>query len=215
MGVTSRLARARARLAELERRELLLGAGRLHERRIVLDGRRGWQNLQTLDYNADHRPDVLHDLEKLPYPFDDDSFDEVHAYEVLEHTGQQGDWRFFFAQFSELWRVLKPGGYLAATCPDYRSMWALGDPSHKRVLCSGSLVFLDQLQYRQQIDGEPRPDGTIQRTAMSDFRFCYSADFTPACREAWREDGSNFVFVLRAVKPSRFRPTSAHGGPPP
>ena len=29
-------------------------------------------------------------------PFGDDAFDEIHAYEVLEHTGRQGDWRFFF-----------------------------------------------------------------------------------------------------------------------
>lgn len=184
--------------------ELLLGAGSSRTRRLARDGRGkwhlrtiegpgAWSELVTLDHNADHQPNVLHDLEELPYPFNDDTFDEIHAYEVLEHTGQLGDWRFFFAQFSELWRILKPRGVLAATCPSYRSPWAFGDPSHKRVLTSGSLVFLDQAEYRRQVGV----------TAMSDFRFCYRADFLPV---AIAEDDSNLVFVLEAVKPSRWLP---------
>lgn len=181
--------------------ELLIGCGSQRDRRIAVGGRREWSKLVTLDWNADHRPDVVHDLEELPYPFDDDSFDELHAYEVLEHIGQQGDHVSFFAQFSEFWRILKPGGFLAATCPSYRSMWAWGDPSHRRVLTSGSLVFLSQGQYLQQVG----------KTAMSDFRFCYRADFDVAEDHRGRlvqEDEDNLVFVLRAVKPSRWRPAA-------
>ncbi len=192
---------------EIGHKELLLGCGRSRERRIFINGRRGWSQLTTLDWNADHRPDVVHDLEVLPYPFEDDSFAEVHAYEVLEHLGQQGDFGTFFAQFSEFWRILKPGGFLAATCPSYRSMWAWGDPSHRRVITSGSLVFLNQAQYRSQIDGVPGP-----KTAMSDFRFCYRADFeVPMTRGADGqihpfviENDENLTFVLQAVKPSRW-----------
>ena len=54
-------------------------------------GRPGWTDLVTLDVNADHSPDVVHDLESVPLPFADETFDEIHAYEVLEHTGAQGD----------------------------------------------------------------------------------------------------------------------------
>lgn len=168
--------------------ELLLGAGSSRERRVVVAGRRTFgAELVTLDYNADHRPDVVHDLEKLPYPFAADTFDEIHAYEVLEHLGRQGDWRFFFDQFAELWRILKPGGYLAATCPSYRSMWAWGDPSHTRVITSGSLVFLSQKQYEKQVGVTP----------MSDFRHYYKADFQ-AVHVA--EDDISLVFVLQAIK---------------
>jgi SAM-dependent methyltransferase len=170
---------------------------------MPLSGRREWSHLVTLDQNADHAPDIVHDLERLPYDFaGDDTFDEIHAYEVLEHTGRQGDWRFFFAQFSELWRILKPGGLLAATCPSYRSMWAWGDPSHTRVLTSGSLVFLDQDQYRQQVG----------KTAMSDFRFCYRADFELARGQGpgtLIEDEDCLQFIIRAVKPSRWAPARA------
>ncbi len=92
---------------------------------LAMDPHAGaWDKLVTLDHNPDAKPDVLHDLESLPYPFESASFDAIHAYEVLEHTGRQGDWRFFFAQFSELWRLLRPGGYLVASTPLATSPWA-------------------------------------------------------------------------------------------
>lgn len=170
--------------------ELLIGCGSTRDRRIAVNGQRDWTELVTLDNNADHHPDVLHDLNVLPYPFEPDTFDEVHGYEVLEHLGRQGDYLSFFAQFSELHRILKPGGFLAATCPSFRSMWAWGDPSHTRVLTCGSLVFLDQEQYALQIG----------KTAMSDFRFCYKADL----RAVWvQENADTLSFVLQAVKPAR------------
>lgn len=170
--------------------DLLLGCGSNHERRVAVNGRRSWNELVTLDHNDDHSPDVVHDLEQVPYPFVSDLFDEVHAYEVLEHLGRQGDWRSFFAQFSELWRILKPGGFLVATCPSWRSPWAWGDPSHTRVITAGTLVFLSQAEYAKQVG----------RTPMSDFRFCYAADFQPV---HVHEDDEQLVFVLQAVKPAR------------
>jgi SAM-dependent methyltransferase len=178
--------------------ELLIGCGSARDRRISIRGRTGWTELVTLDHNPDHKPDVVHDLEVLPYPFADDTFDEIHAYEVLEHIGRQGDWKAFFAQFSEFWRILKPAGALAATCPSYRSIWAWGDPSHTRVLTSGTLVFLSQDQYCQQVG----------KTTMSDFRFCYRADFEIARDQQKRplmlENEDQFEFVIVAIKPSRW-----------
>lgn len=174
--------------------ELLLGAGSSHERRLVVNGRKGWSKLVKLDFNEDHNPDVVHDLNVTPWPFEDSTFDEVHAYEVLEHLGQQGDFRAFFATFFEVWRILRPGGYLAATCPSWKSMWAWGDPSHTRVISSGSLVFLDQEQYHIQVG----------HTAMSDFRFCWRGDFKATwVNMAGEADGSGFSFILQAVKPAR------------
>jgi SAM-dependent methyltransferase len=158
-----------------------------------VEGRSAWNDLVTLDLNAEHHPDVVWNLEHLPLPFADDEFDEIHAYEVLEHTGAQGDHVFFFAQFSELWRILKPGGALVGTCPARDSPWAWGDPSHKRIVQPESFVFLDQSEYAKQVGV----------TAMSDFRYLYRADFERAHLEV--ADGT-FAFVLKAVKPSRFAP---------
>jgi len=160
----------------------------------MVNGRRDWTRLVTLDSNAAHRPDVVFDLQSDSWPFEQDTFDEVHGYEILEHLGHQGDVYSFFATFAEAYRILKPGGYLAATCPSYKSLWAWGDPSHTRVITSGSLVFLDQEQYRLQVG----------KTAMSDFRWLWKGDFRCVFADVAGEDeGTGFSFVLQAVKPSR------------
>ena len=170
-------------------RELLIGCGSSREKRIhcPVEGGHLWSNLMTLDNNPDHKPDILWDLEKLPLPFPTDYFDEIHAYEVLEHTGQQGDWRFFFDQFTEFHRILKPDGLFMATVPHHLSMWAWGDPSHKRVIASGSLVFLSQEEYRKQVG----------KTPMSDFRFYYKADFAILHSQ---ENPDTMFFILKALK---------------
>lgn len=167
--------------------ELLIGAGSTRDKRLRVDRDMAFVNVTTLDYNPDHSPDIVHDLTILPYPIESDSYDEIHAYEVLEHTGGLGDWRFFFAQFSELWRILKPGGHLLATCPSRHSAWAFGDPSHTRVVTPEQMTFLSQRQYREQVGITP----------MSDFRFCYSADFEPVLLD---DDRETFRFILRAIK---------------
>jgi SAM-dependent methyltransferase len=168
--------------------ELLLGCGALREKRV---GSAPWTNLVTLDVNPEHHPDVLHDLECLPLPFEADAFEEIHAYEVLEHTGQQGDFRFFFEQFTEFWRILKPNGLFAASVPLASHEHAWGDPGHRRMLTEQTLVFLDQAQYAIQVG----------HTWMSDYRWIFKADFGKMCTQ--RSEG-NLFFSMRAIKPSRY-----------
>ena len=177
-----------------KRRELLIGCGRRRERNIQVDAIVNWSNLETLDINPDHEPTIVADLEVLPYEWAPDNYyDEIHAYEVLEHTGAQGDFRFFFAQFSEFWRMLKPGGVICGTCPGPRSEWVRGDPGHTRQFHPYYLTFLEQVNYSQ-----------VGTTPMSDYRHWYKGDFT---RELARVDGPPeaevFVWALRAVKPAR------------
>ena len=173
----------------MSKQELLIGCGSNHDKRLTLDGTAQWTNLTTLDYNGTHKPDIEWDLMDMPLPFPDNFFDEIHAYEVLEHTGAQGDYKFFFAQFSEFYRILKAGGHLLVTCPSRNSPWAWGDPSHTRILQPEQLIFLNQLQYEQ-----------VGTTSMSDFRHIYKADFDIVhCKD----DGQTFEFIIKAVKPSR------------
>lgn len=134
-------------------------------------------------------------------PFLDNFFDEVHAYEVLEHVGAQGDARKFFEQFTEFWRVLRPGGILYGSVPDHRSLWAWSDPSHKRIITQGTLTFLVQPAYTEQVG----------KTAMSDFRSLYKADFDlvhsqTTGAESGDVSSAQYFFGLRAVKPSRWEP---------
>lgn len=170
--------------------ELLIGCGSNRTKKLSVPSRPGWAGLVTLDYEARHNPDVIHDLHN-PLPFDDNSADEIHAYECLEHVGQQGDYKFFFRQFSDFWRVLKDGGVLFGTVPLPTSVWAWGDPSHTRVIPKESFVFLHQPSYEQ-----------VGRTAMSDFRSIYQADFDVI---HLKENGDVLEFAIRAVKPSRIK----------
>jgi SAM-dependent methyltransferase len=168
-------------------KELLLGCGSRTQKDLSLEGRKEFQDVVRLDNNADHNPDVIWDLNCHPLPFKDNEFDEIHAYDVLEHLGGLGDYKFFFREFSEYWRILKPGGMLLASVPDVSSPWLFGDPSHVRVISKETLVFLSQDQYTQQIG----------KTKMSDFRYLYQADFK--CVYA-QETGGTFRFILEAVK---------------
>ena len=178
-------------------RELLIGCGNRRVKELSIAEVAEWHDLTTLDVDPTTNPDVVHDLNILPYPFEDNSFDEIHAYEVLEHTGQQGDWRWFFAQFSEFYRILKPDGQLYGTSPLWTSNWAWGDPGHSRVIQPESLIFLDQAQYTQQIG----------QTPMTDYRHVWKGDFEPLGMGPLQvPEGQRpvrFYYVLKAVKPSR------------
>jgi len=170
----------------MTKRELLIGCGSAWDKRLTCDGSEEWSNLTTLDYNKDHGAEVTWNLMDLPLPFNPDTFDEIHAYEVLEHTGTQGDYKFFFAQFSDFWRILKPNGHLLVTCPSRHSVWALGDPSHSRVLQKEMLIFLDQDAYKE-----------VGKSSISDFRSIYKAHFKPI---HVNEGQDEFHFVLKAIK---------------
>ena len=170
--------------------ELLIGCGSNRAKKLSTQDRPAWAGLVTLDYEARHKPDVIHDLHNR-LPFEDNSADEIHAYECLEHVGRQGDYKFFFWQFSDFWRVLKHGGILFGTVPLPTSVWAWGDPSHTRVIQKESFVFLHQPSYEQ-----------LGRTAMSDFRSIYQADFDVIHS---KENGDVLEFALKAVKPSRIK----------
>lgn len=176
-------------------RELLIGCGNRMDKEIKFQFvPQTFQNLTRLDIDPDCKPDVVHDLNVLPLPFPDNHFNEIHAVDILEHTGQQGDWRFFFAQFSEFWRILKPGGYFVGACPKWDSVWAWSDPGHTRMISTHSLIFLDQSGY-----------GQVGTTPMTDYRHVYKANFRTMVTTEDVPNGpghseDKWGFVLRAVK---------------
>jgi len=148
--------------------------------------------LTTLDLDPNCGADVEWDLERLPLPFPDNHFDEIHAYEILEHVGRQGDWRFFFSQFADFWRMLKPGGLFLGSVPVLDTENEQTDPGHTRRFHTQWLSYLHQPHYDQ-----------VGRTMCSDYRHFYTADFdfpiVPAAH-----GGCNY-FGMSAVKPSRIK----------
>ena len=172
--------------------ELLIGCGNKRDKLIVPPGRPNvWTELTTLDNDPNCGADIEWDLERFPLPFAADSFDEIHAYHVLEHQGRQGDFRFFFDQFSEFWRILKPAGICLGIVPEPGSGWVFGDPGHTRFLPPEVFTFLDQTEYEKQVGV----------TGMADYRRFYRADFHPEYMQV--RDSMGMCFALKAVKPSR------------
>ena len=168
-------------------RELLIGCGNDLRKKVVIEGSTDWSNLTTLDNDPDCKPDILHDLDVFPYPFEADTFDEIHAIEVLEHCGHQGDVRYFFDQFNEFYRILKPGGLFVATVPMWDSPWAWSDPGHRRVITRYSLVFLSDYEYEQQVG----------KTPMADYRRMKRCNFEV---QAATESEHQLGFILKALK---------------
>lgn len=69
--------------------------------------------------------DVAHDLNVLPWPWLEASFDRIIARSVLEHLRLN-----LVEAADECWRVLRPGGELYLKLPHWRHDNAYTDPTH-------------------------------------------------------------------------------------
>ena len=58
------------------------------------------------------------DLSKRPWPFDDESADEILMLDFLEHFG----WNHTDDILTEAWRILKPGASLVIQVPDFEQL---------------------------------------------------------------------------------------------
>lgn len=174
----------------MERRVLLIGAGSSKILSVPTPLMHIPPTLTTVDIEPRHKPDVVWNLNVTPWPFEDNSFTEIHAYEVLEHLGHQGNAHEFFSHFWEIYRILKPLGYLAGSVPQWDSLWAWGDPSHTRVINEGTFVYLDRTKYEEQIG----------KTTMTDFRSMWAGDMSA---EIMQREADRLFFLLKAHKPAR------------
>lgn len=71
--------------------------------------------------------DVVHNLDKCPYPFKDNTFDEIYASHVLEHLDD------LVATMRELKRISKPGARIKIRVPHFSCGVSYRDPTHKRL----------------------------------------------------------------------------------
>lgn len=87
----------------------------------------GWVNL---DHDPACHPDVLHDLEEVPWPIPDDAANAVELHHVLEHLG--GTTGAFRAIMRELYRICRDGAAVTISVPHPRHDNFIGDPTHVR-----------------------------------------------------------------------------------
>ncbi len=88
-----------------------------------------------MDRNPASRADVLADLDRFPYPFRDNAFDEVRAVHVIEHVAD------VVRSIEEFHRLLKPDGRLYVVTPHYSDFSSFCDPTHRWHLTSFSFRY--------------------------------------------------------------------------
>lgn len=167
------------------KKSLLLGCGNDRKKKVALSTEAEWDGeLVTVDMNPDCSPDYVIDLaqHRCKLPFADSEFDYIGAYDVLEHWGAQGDWRAWFAEFAEYWRILKPGGQFGAIVPIGQD--AIVDPGHTRMIHATWFLFLNQKFYEENMaDGRP----------VTDYRWMWKKNFDIMFLEQY---GNHHVAVL-------------------
>lgn len=91
-------------------------------------GRAKWAGAIGLDHSTETDADVVHDLNVFPYPFDDDSFDQIRCQDVIEHVDHP------LRLFEEIHRIGRPGARVHLRTPHFSSVLAYSDPTHQRAL---------------------------------------------------------------------------------
>jgi SAM-dependent methyltransferase len=88
-----------------------------------------------LDNNPATRADVLADLDRFPYPFRDNSFDQVRAIHVIEHVAS------VIGAMEEFHRIARPGARVVIATPHYTDFSSFCDPTHRWHLNSYSFRY--------------------------------------------------------------------------
>jgi len=189
----------------LKKAVAVLGAGnsRLHKVRTGLPAELealgpsfddNFEEVVTVDMDEASKPSIVFDLTAELWPLPASHFDEVHAYEVLEHLTPQGDYKAFFTLWANIWYILAPGGLVCATTPWWESLWVWQDPGHRMCYSPALLTYLSQREYEKQV-------GT---TAMTDYRKFWPKPYSFMVRHAEMSGDdpkhAGFTFVLQKVE---------------
>jgi predicted SAM-dependent methyltransferase len=113
---------------------------RYHPSMTILNlgcGNKKYPNSIAVDISDRYKPDVVHDLNKYPYPFNSSEIDLVIMDNVLEHLDSPLD------VMDEIYRLLKLGGTVKIIVPYFRSRWAFIDPTHKTFYTVDSFAYYD------------------------------------------------------------------------
>lgn len=90
----------------------------------------------TIDNNIGTKPDILHDLNIFPWPIQNDSFDAVVMFSVIEHLHEP------LRVLEECHRVLRLGGVVFILTPHFSDAASFVDPTHKVHLSARSFDYL-------------------------------------------------------------------------
>ena len=99
------------------------------------------------DIRSNNEIDIVYADFSLGYlPFDDNSFDRITAYDLIEHIQRsvwvEGSISYpFISLMNEIFRVLKPDGIFFCIQPCYPSKEAFQDPTHVNIMTEDTMYL--------------------------------------------------------------------------
>jgi SAM-dependent methyltransferase len=98
-------------------------------------GRKRLHGAINVDIVTDTNPDIVHDLNVLPWPLATSRFDRAHGYDVLEHLEN------VTRIIEEIHRVCRDGARVFITVPHFSCSNAFTDPTHRHYFGYFSLDY--------------------------------------------------------------------------
>jgi len=124
--------------------------------------------------------DIIHDLNIYPWPFEDNSVDEILCSHYVEHVEE------LMKFFNECYRIMKPEAKMMIFAPYYSSVRAMQDPTHKNFISEMSFLYYNK---------KWREDNKLDHYPITcDFDYTYGYNFHPnwATRS---EESRNFALI--------------------
>lgn len=90
--------------------------------------------------------DVVQNLRQYPWPWADNSVDEIYCSHYIEHIPMEeiNGKDALFCFFDECYRILKPGKSLIIFCPNARCNRAFQDPTHRRFIVGETFLYMNK-----------------------------------------------------------------------
>jgi SAM-dependent methyltransferase len=92
----------------------------------------------NVDRTAETEPDVVHDLNRTPWPFPDNAFSAVYAFDVLEHLDD------LVRVMEEVHRISRNGALVHITVPHFSCANAFTDPTHRHYFGYASFDYFTE-----------------------------------------------------------------------
>jgi SAM-dependent methyltransferase len=108
----------------MNRTKLNLGSGKKYDPTAI-----------NVDITPTTNPDIVHNLNQLPWPLPDNHFDAVEMRDVLEHLDDT------VRQLEEIHRVCRAGALVHIVVPHFSSNGAYADPTHRRFFTIGTFAY--------------------------------------------------------------------------
>jgi hypothetical protein len=95
-----------------------------------------------VDAESACKPDMIYDIEQTPWPWADNSVDEIYLIHVMEHLGRTSSQYILIIQ--ELFRICDNNARIIIEVPHHRNDNFHSDPTHVRPITILGLQMFDQ-----------------------------------------------------------------------